>query len=236
MRWVVGDVHGCARELERLLKAIRHDEVRDELWSIGDLVNKGPDSLAALRLWQDAGGCGVLGNHDAYALGVVTGRCGRRNDTLDELLAAADGEERLRRLLDWPLLVPLACDGAPIWLVHAGLHPAWLDLERVAGRINARPHDEVWFEAPDTAFALRARCCTPEGTMSDATGPPSECEPPYRPWDAYYSGLSTIVHGHWAARGFHRTGRVIGLDSGCVYGGALSAWCVEERRLVQVGS
>ncbi len=235
MRWVIGDVHGCVRELERLLKAIRYDEARDELWSIGDLVNKGPDSLAVLRLWQDAGGCGVLGNHDAYALSVALGWRPRRHDTLDPLFASADGEERLLRLRDWPLLVPLASDGVPVWLVHAGLHPGWTDLEAVAGRINAPPHDKSWFASPETAFALRARCCTPDGAMRDATGPPSECEPPFRPWDAYYRGSSTVVHGHWAARGAHRTGRVVGLDSGCVYGGALSAWCVEEARLVQVG-
>ncbi len=64
MRWVVGDVQGCARELEALLEAVRFDPARDELVSVGDLVNKGPDSLAVLRLWHDVEGRGVLGNHD----------------------------------------------------------------------------------------------------------------------------------------------------------------------------
>jgi len=98
MRWVVGDIHGCAREFEDLLEAIRFDAGRDELWSVGDLVNTGPDSLDVLRLWRDAGGRAVVGNHDIYALLVRSGRAPRRTDRLERVLAAPDADELLSRL------------------------------------------------------------------------------------------------------------------------------------------
>ena len=197
VRWVIGDIHGCAGKLEALLRAIRFDRHDDELWSIGDLVNKGPDSLAVLRLWVDTGARGVIGNHDRYALRVHSGRRKRRPDTLDELLAAPDVDDLL-------------------------------------AAVRALPHDDRWLKSPATAFATGARCCDPAGEISDHVGPPAECTPPFRPWDTYYRGTDRVVHGHWALRGHHRTGKVIGLDSGCVYGGKLTAWCQEEDRVVQV--
>jgi bis(5'-nucleosyl)-tetraphosphatase (symmetrical) len=233
MRWVVGDIHGCAGKLEELLGAIRFDPGRDELWSIGDLVNKGPGSLAVLRLWAGAGARGVLGNQDAYALRVHAGRRKRRPDTLDDLLAASDTDELLAAVRRLPLLARLP-GGGETWLVHAGLHPAWNDLRAVAAEINRPPHDDAWLLSQATQFATKARCCTPDGEMSDQVGPPEDCAPPFRPWDSYYSGTARILHGHWATRDHHRTGRVIGLDSGCVYGGKLTAWCQEEDRVVQV--
>jgi bis(5'-nucleosyl)-tetraphosphatase (symmetrical) len=235
MRWVVGDIHGCAGKLEALLRAIRFDPDRDELWSIGDLVNKGPDSLATLRLWVDLGARGVLGNHDLYALRVHAGCRKRRRDTLDDLLEAPDVEELLAIVRVLPLLARLPGPAREdTWLVHAGLHPGWSDLDAVAGEVNRPPHDDAWLLSPATAFATKARCCTPSGEIDDDVGPPADCAPPYRPWDAYYGGSARILHGHWATRGHHRSGRVIGLDSGCVYGGKLTAWCQEEDRVVQV--
>ena len=68
MRWFIGDLQGCAREFDDLLRKIRFDPQVDEVWCVGDLVNRGPDSLAAVRLWRDIGGHGVVGNHDVYAL------------------------------------------------------------------------------------------------------------------------------------------------------------------------
>ena len=236
MRWVVGDVHGCARELERLLRRIRFDPHADELWSIGDLVNTGPDSLEALRLWCDAGGCGVLGNHDIYALRVFDGSRKRREDTLDGLLAAHDAAELFDRLRALPVLVHLPGGGGvpEAWLVHAGLHPGWNDLARVARRLDETPHDDYWLRAPWVDFATRVRCCTADGEMNDDPGPPEACRPPFRPWDDYYRGPALVVHGHWATRGAYRGPATMSLDSGCVYGGPLSAWCQEEDRLVQV--
>lgn len=235
MRWVVGDVHGCARELERLLREIRFDVQADELWSIGDLVNTGPDSLEALRLWCAVGGRGVLGNHDIYALRVFDGSRKRREDTLDRLLAAHDAGELFERLRAQPILVhlPAAGQGPEAWLVHAGLHPRWSDLASVARRLDRGSRDEHGFRSPWIDFATRVRCCTADGEMLDDPGPPETCPPPFRPWDAFYRGPALVVHGHWATRGAYRGAATMSLDSGCVYGGPLSAWCQEQDRLVR---
>src|SRR5258705_12009851 len=110
MRWVVGDIHGCAREFGDLLEEIRFDPGRDELWSVGDLVNTGPDSLDALRIWRDAGGRAVLGNHDISALLARGGGGGRRPDRPHALFAphACD-----RLLPPVPALPPAGRVGAP---------------------------------------------------------------------------------------------------------------------------
>lgn len=238
MRWLVGDVHGCARELDLLLSTIRFDPGSDELWSVGDLVNTGPDSLATLRLWYDVGGRCVLGNHDIYALRAFAGARPRRPDTLDALLSAEDSKELLARLRAQPVLARLdgRGDGPDVWLVHAGLDPTWESLPAVAERINAEPHDEGWITSPWVSFATRVRCCTREGQMTKDPGPPSACRPPFHPWDSYYQAEELVVHGHWAQRGFYREANTMSLDSGCVYGGVLTAWCQQEDRLVQVPS
>ena len=236
MRWVVGDVHGCARELDDLLRAIRFDRARDRLWAIGDLVNTGPDSLAVLRLWRDVGGRAVLGNHDVYALRAFSGSRPRRHDTLDELFGAPDAAELLERLRAQPVLAQLAAgdEAPPAWLVHAGIHPQWSDLESVALRLAAVPHDDEGLREPWVGFATRVRCCTADGEMSDDPGPPEDCKPPFRPWDDFYRGPTLVVHGHWAMRGAYRGPHAMSLDSGCVYSGSLTAWCHEEDRLVQI--
>jgi bis(5'-nucleosyl)-tetraphosphatase (symmetrical) len=237
MRWVVGDIQGCARELDDLLTAIRFDPAHDELWSTGDVVNRGPDSLAAARLWRDLGGRGVLGNHEVYASLVRSGRWPRKRDELDGLFAAHDADELLAALRALPVLVHLEVGdrGRDAWLVHAGLHPHWHELPSVA-RALATEHDDDWLESEPVSFATRVRCCTPDGVRSKYDREPTGCPPPYRPWNDFYRGDALVVHGHWAWRGHFRTDRTIGLDSGCVYGGMLTAWCQEEDRVVQVPS
>lgn len=236
MRWVVGDIQGCARELEQLLGVIRFDPAHDELWAAGDLVNRGPDSLAAVRLWRDVGGRGVIGNHEVYALCAHSGRWPRKRDTLDALFAAPDADDLLARLRAMPALVHLPARGLgpEAWLVHAGLHPQWRALNSVAAAIDAHAHDDDWLVRDDVSFATRVRCCTVDGTRSKFDRAPADCPPPYRPWDAFYDGEARVVHGHWAWRGHYRSGAVIGLDSGCVYGGSLTAWCQDEDRIVAV--
>jgi bis(5'-nucleosyl)-tetraphosphatase (symmetrical) len=239
MRWIIGDIQGCAWELERLLGEIRFRPGRDELWCLGDLVNRGPSSLAVLEIWQNIGGRGILGNHDIYALRVRAGRRPRKPDTLDRLFEAPEADRLLGELRASPVLVHLAAQsptGRDAWIVHAGLHPQWSDLDAVAQRLNTRPHDDEWLEHPEVRFATGVRCCTESGKLWRQTGGPSDCPLPYRPWDAYYQGATLVVHGHWAQRGFYRNRRTMGLDSGCVYGGALTAWCQDEDRIVQVPS
>jgi bis(5'-nucleosyl)-tetraphosphatase (symmetrical) len=237
MRWVVGDIHGCAIELDRLLQVIRFDPSEDELWSVGDLVNTGPDSLETLKLWRDVGGRGVLGNHDIHAVRMFAGtRKRRREDTLDALFESTEAQPLLDGLRELPILVHLPGGDhvRDAWLVHAGLRPDWADLHEVAESINEPTHDEEWLTSPSVAFATRVRCCTPDGEMNKDPGPPRACKPPFAPWDHLYQGRTLIVHGHWAMRGSYRGKTTIGLDSGCVYGGRLTAWCQEEDRTADV--
>jgi len=236
MRWVVGDIHGCALEFGDLLDEIRFDPARDALWSVGDLVNTGPDSLGALRLFHDAGGRAVLGNHDIYALLARSGRVARRGDHLDALFASAECDGLLARSRACPALVHLDREAEPrrVWLVHAGVHPGWSDLPGLAARLDAQPHDDDWLGADDLSFMTRVRCCDRFGDRLRFTGRPADAPPPYRAWDAYYAGDDLIVHGHWAMRGYYRGARSIGLDSACVYGGRLTAWCVDYDRIASV--
>jgi len=237
VRWLVGDLQGCAEPFERLLKEIRFDSGRDELWCVGDLVNRGPDSAAALRLWNDIGGRGILGNHDIYALLVDSGAVKRKNDTMVDLFTAKDREILLKSLRRLPVLVHLAApndEAEDVWIVHAGLLPDWTDLDRVSAVLDDVGHDDTWLRSDLVSAATRVRCCTPDGELSRESGPPERCVEPFRPWDNYYRGATRVVHGHWARRGHYRGERTMGLDSGCVYGGPLTAWCQDEDRIVQV--
>jgi len=238
MRWLVGDIQGCAIEFDRLLREIRYDPAHDELWSLGDLVNRGPDSLEVLRLWRDAGGHGIIGNHDIYALRAYSDRGRRKPDQLDALFRAPDAEELLGLLRELPVLVHLP--GQPpardVWIVHAGLHPHWNDLPAAAAGINAAPHDDVWMTRPEVSFATRVRWCTAEGELVRHAGGHESAPPGALAWDDLYRGETLVVHGHWARRGHYRSRRTMGLDSGCVYGGELTAWSQQEDRIVQVRS
>lgn len=239
MHWIVGDVQGCARELEDLLEKVKFRRGRDVLVTVGDLVNRGPDSLATFRLWQDVGGIGVLGNHEVYAIMVHAGRWPRKADTLDDVFGAPDADRIVAAFRRLPIVLRIdasAPDARPVYVVHAGLHPAWTDLEAVRLRFERAQRTDAFFESPDVRFATRVRCCTPEGRMCQEDGPPSRCKPPCRPWDDYYRGESVVVHGHWAWRRHYRGPRTIGLDDGCVYGGNLVAYCPEEDRIVCVPS
>lgn len=239
MRWVVGDVQGCAKELEELLYRIDFDRDRDELWVAGDLINRGPHTLETLRLWEWAKGRAVLGNHEVYALAVHAGAWPRKRDTLHELFAASDAEHWFDQLAKLPVLayLPAPNDNAPdAWLVHAGLHPSWNNLRTVARRLEEMERMDTWFEHDDIAFATRVRGCTAMGTRSKFAGPPEQLREPYRPWDEFYQGSTLIVHGHWAWRGHYRTPKALGLDSGCVYGKTLTAWCQDEDRIVSIPS
>jgi bis(5'-nucleosyl)-tetraphosphatase (symmetrical) len=236
MRWVVGDVHGCAREFGDLLDEIRFDPASDELWSVGDLVNTGPESLETLRIWKDAGGGAVIGNHDIYALRAWGGSVRRRKDRLDELYASEDCDALLAQLRACPPMVRFERDLEPrgVWLVHAGVHPLWNDLAALAARLSAQPHDDDWLHGDEISFMTRVRCCDRFGDRLKFSGRPGDAPKPYRAWDAFYGGEDLIVHGHWAMRGHYRGPRTLGLDSACVYGGHLTAWCVEDDRIESV--
>ena len=226
-RIFVGDVQGCRVELERLLEEVRFDAARDELHPVGDLVNRGPDSLGTLRLARELGAGGVLGNHDLHLLQVRAGvRALRRGDTLDELLADDDADE----LCAWLAERPFVRAWDDVLLVHAGVDPRWDDPVRALSGLD--PLDP----GAKGAFAVRVRGCDAEGRRPD--GDPSEVRSPYRPWWRWYDparhGGRTVVFGHWAMQGLVVEPGVRGLDTGCVWGGKLTAWIAEEDRIVQV--
>ena len=124
--YVVGDLQGCYQELQQLLTAVSFDRTRDELWLTGDLVNRGPESLACLRLVKSLGKAArtVLGNHDLHLLAVaMSGAKNKKKDTLSEILAAPDCDELMEWLRQQPLMI--VDDARKLALVHAGIFPDW---------------------------------------------------------------------------------------------------------------
>lgn len=251
-RWAIGDVQGCCDELEQLLARIRFSGGRDRLWFVGDLVNRGPRSLKALRLVHALGdnAVSVLGNHDLHLLAVaLAGEKLRKNDTLSEILAAPDRDE----LLEWLLLLPLAHfepEHADL-LLHAGVLPQWsvaLTLQ-LAGEVQHALRDDprmllsgMYGDQPDRwqatlagpdrlRFAInvltRLRFCTADGRVDfKQKGKPDSAPKPWLPWfkvPGRASREQRIVFGHWSALGFHSERGVLALDTGCVWGGALTA-------------
>ena len=249
-RYAIGDVQGCDEELRALLKRLRFSPDRDRLWFVGDLVNRGPDSLAALRRVRALGDTAVvvLGNHDLHLLALAHGAHRRRkSDTLDEVLAAPDRDA----LLEWLVTRPLAHAEGKDLMVHAGLVPQWtvaltlsLALE-VSSALRRDPRalfDQMYGNEPDRwdqqlagmerlRFAInvltRLRVCTADGRVDfTLKGEPPPPPSPLRPWFAHAQRESRdarVIFGHWSALGLVRDHGVIGLDTGCVWGGALSA-------------
>lgn len=226
-RIFVGDVQGCAAELEALLEALRFEPGVDELHPVGDLVNRGPASLRTLRLLRELDAGGVLGNHDVHLLRRAAGtREAGRRDTLDEVLAAPDREE----LLAWLAARPFVRAWDDLLLVHAALSPAWSDPVHELEGLDPLTPD------PRSDFATRVRYCAADGARPESDWPPPEA--PYVPWYTHWQARAgetrTVVFGHWARRGLVVEPRVRGLDTGCVWGKELTAWIAEEDRLVQV--
>jgi bis(5'-nucleosyl)-tetraphosphatase (symmetrical) len=224
-RIFVGDVQGCALEFERLVGEVRFEEGKDRLLCVGDLVNKGPASAAAVRLARDLSATSVLGNHEIHLLGK------RGRPLPEDLERASDRDE----LLAWLRARPVVVTGSDFILVHAGWSPAWRGQkpEEVAARLNRSAEiDENLKQDDEIRFAVTVRYCDPNGKRTDQDDPPPP--PPFRPWDAFYAGDRTVVFGHWARRGLVIGERVRGLDTGCCYGKKLTAWIAEEDRIVQV--
>ncbi len=255
--YVIGDIHGCWRTLQRLLERIEWDPAVDELWLVGDLVNRGPDSLEVLR-WAASQQrlVAVLGNHDLHLLARAEGVAdGKPEDTIDELLDSSD----LDRLLDWLRSRPFVHRRGDVLMVHAGLWPGWgvddaVELAHEAsdrlcqsvgrdlvGRISTKPRPK-W--RPDleggeriaaaVAMFTRLRVVQPDGRPKlGFTGPPEDAPDGCVPWfmgSKVVADGSRVVFGHWAQLGFFSSERVVCLDSGCVYGGSLTALRVEDNR------
>jgi len=252
VRWAVGDIQGCCDELEELLRRIDFSLDRDLVWFVGDLVNRGPLSLRTLRFVRSLGDnaiC-VLGNHDLHLLAVaLSGARVRRNDTLGEILAAPDRDG----LLDWLLHRPLAVlePEHNDLMVHAGVVPQWTAAQTLAlaneveqalrqdprgllaGMYGDQP--DLWKVtlkgAERLRFAInvltRMRFCTPEGRIDlRHKGKPESAGKRLIPWfkaPHRETAMLRIIFGHWSALGIYRERGILALDSGCVWGGALSA-------------
>ena len=251
--FAIGDIQGCLDPLQRLLERIRFDPLQDWLWLTGDLVNRGPDSLAVLRFVKNLGdrATTVLGNHDLHLLAVASGtESVKTSDTLDEVLHAPDRDELLAWLRGRPLLHLDRQIGFA--LLHAGLPPQWdvWEAKGYAAEVEAAlrgpnhaelfrhmygNHPTCWEPTLSGWDRLRfiincltrLRFCSPHGQLAlTCKGPPGTQPPGFRPWFDIPGRRSrgwNVVFGHWAALGLHRAEGVYALDSGCVWGGTLTA-------------
>jgi len=261
-RYAIGDIQGCHDELLALLGCVRFRADRDQLWFVGDLVNRGPRSLDVLRYVRDLGDNAivVLGNHDLHLLALAHGdRRKRRSDTLDEILSAPDRDALFEWLISRPLAHVQAHGNAreTDLMVHAGVVPQWtvdktlaLALE-VQASLRADPHslfDQMYGDEPDRwseelagaerlRFTInvltRLRVCTSEGRVDlKLKGKPPPADSPFRPWFDVPGRLTRparVIFGHWSARGFVQRSGVVGLDSGCVWGGSLTAFNLDAE-------
>ncbi len=265
--YAIGDLQGCAHEAQVLLNRIAEDAPEGaRIVFVGDLINRGPESLTALRrvaaLSIDSAGRveALLGNHDLHLLAVA---CGAQkvsgSDTLTEILAAPDRDQ----LIEWLRHRPLALMARGHLLVHAGVLPQWSAEQTLAlaAEVEAVLRGPDWVDflgqmygnTPDhwddglrgvarlrciVNALTRMRLCTPEGVMDfkekeSAGAPPGSrllpwFDLPGRRMDA------PVVFGHWSALGLLLRPDVIGLDSGCVWGGKLTAVCLDDRSLLEV--
>jgi bis(5'-nucleosyl)-tetraphosphatase (symmetrical) len=262
--YAIGDIQGCHAEFCQLLDVIGFSPQRDRLWLTGDLINRGPDSLAVLREVKALGEAvvTVLGNHDFHLLMVAAGHARLHDaDTLGPILAAPDRDE----LVAWLRRRPLVVAGDGYLLVHAGFLPAWtpalaLSHAREVEAVIAGPDADAflsvlygdeprtWRDDLEGYARLRAivnacarlRFCTADGTMEfrEKRGP-DDAPPGFRPWFAHEhraSARSTIVCGHWSTLELTLAPNVLMLDSGCLWGGTLTAIRLPDRRVFQVPS
>ncbi len=261
--YLIGDVQGCDAALGALLGEINFSPSRDRLVLLGDLVNRGPASLAVLRRLAalgDAAQC-LLGNHDLHALAVAAGvRPAHRSDTLADLLAAPDAPQ----LLDWLRHRPLALlhsESAQrdLLMVHAGVLPQWSAAQtlaygqEVAGALRAASYPELlksmygnrpaqWSTSLQGTDRLRVivnaltrlRFCSAEGEMEFASKEGAGGAPAgYVPWfdvPGRHTSKITVAFGHWSTLGLVNRPDLIALDTGCVWGGCLSAMRVDGGR------
>ena len=260
--YAIGDLQGCYQSLVELLAKIDAATPQAKLIFVGDLVNRGPNSLATLRLIRSLGdrAQAVLGNHDLHLLAAAHGiRKLHRQDTLAQILEAPDCDE----LLDWLRQRPLALLENGHLLLHAGALPQWSATRTLA----LAQEVETALRGPDwVAFlhemygneptrwddtlqgSARLRCivnaltrlrfCTADGAMEFTAKESSGTTlPGYLPWfdvPRRQTEDVTVVFGHWSTLGLTVRPNLIGLDTGCVWGGQLTAVRLEDRALFQV--
>jgi bis(5'-nucleosyl)-tetraphosphatase (symmetrical) len=259
--YAIGDIQGCFKSFRRLLDHISFDPHKDRLWLVGDLVNRGPESLATLRFIKALGSSvsAVLGNHDLFLLAAAKDIVTLRpKDTIQDILDAADRSE----LTEWVRRQPLHHRQGDFLMVHAGLIPQWTideaaKLAKEVEQVLAGP-DYVellreLFHGPTpqwdpaltgmerlvsiTRVFTRLRTTTPDGEISTYSGSPDQAPAGFLPWfriPKRRSSDATIITGHWAALGLHIEPNLLAIDSGCVWGRQLTAVRLEDRSIHQV--
>jgi len=249
--YLIGDLQGCDEPLQRLLDTIGFSPSRDTLVVLGDLVNRGPASLAVLRRLIALGNAAecLLGNHDLHLLAVAHGvRKAHRTDTLDDILHTPD----LDALLEWVKHRPLALMRQGWLLVHAGVLPQWtvaqtLTLAEEVGRMLRRGEGTDWLQRmygnqPDhwrddwpeadrwrviVNALTRLRFCNAQGVMEFGTKDSAAAAPEgFMPWFDVPGRLTAghpVAFGHWSTLGLLRRPDLLALDTGCIWGGCLTA-------------
>ena len=260
--YAVGDIQGCFEALQRLLEKIAFERRSDRLWLVGDLVNRGPQSLEVLRFVKGLGSAAVtvLGNHDLHLIMLAEGSSRLRDDdTLGAILAAPDRDE----LLAWLRGLPLMHVEQGFAMVHAGLLPQWsvTKARALAGEVEAalcasnyrkflahmwgsepaawRDDLSGWARLRVIVNAMtRMRFCSPEGVMEfRSKGELASAPPGCLPWfeaPQRQSANHVLITGHWSALGLTLAPNLLTLDSGCLWGGHLSAVRLEDRAVFQV--
>ncbi len=259
--YAIGDLQGCQPSLLPLLERI-DTEAGTRLIFVGDLVNRGPQSLATLRTVRQLGSraTALLGNHDLHLLAVSQGiRKRHASDTIDDILQADDRRE----LLDWVRRRPLAHLEQGHLMVHAGVLPLWtveqtLDLAHEVETVLRGPdwvdflrdmygnQPVKWDDRLTGSDRLRCivnaltriRYCTADGAMEltskEAFGPAHAGLVPWFDMPQRQSAGTPIVFGHWSTLGLTLRPDLIGLDTGCVWGGKLTACRLDDRAIIQV--
>lgn len=250
--YAIGDIQGCYDDLLRLLDAIQFSEQSDQLWFVGDLVNRGPKSLETLRFVKSLGDAAitVLGNHDLHLLATALNqqRKPRKKDSLNQVLEASDRDE----LLHWLRYRPLFHHDDDFCLLHAGLPPQWdfsltKKMAETAEKVlqgadhafffkhmyGDKPSlwSEVFNELEQVRFIVncftRMRYCDAEGRLDfHHKGPLGSQSEHLMPWFSVPGRKSAdmkIVFGHWSTLGYHEENNCYAIDTGCLWGGQLTA-------------
>jgi len=256
--YAVGDIQGCHNELQRLLEQIYFDPNHDRLWLVGDLVNRGPDSLKVLRFVKGLGNSAttVLGNHDLHTLAVANGHLQyHRNDNIDDILHAEDRDE----LTHWLRHLPLLHHDAELnfTMIHAGLPPQWdLATAQACARevetiLQSDKHveflDRMYGNEPDiwnenlsgwerlrfiTNCFSRLRYCDDHGKLAlEEKGKPGTQAEGLQPWfevSNRKTAQTRIVFGHWSTLGVVTTENIYPIDTGCLWGDKLTALRLDD--------
>lgn len=262
--YAIGDIQGCYHSFQALLKSIAFQPKTDTLWLVGDLINRGSGSLEVLR-WcyhHQRNIKIVLGNHDLHAIAVAHDiRKPHRSDTLQDIFDAPDGET----LLTWLRHQPLMVADQSYAMVHAGLLPQWTinDALAYSKEVEAALQGEsyvdflmhmygntprAWHDGLAgydrlrviTNALTRLRVCTKDGVLDfDFKGELNDVPEGLAPWFELPNRRSkdqAIIFGHWSALGLYQRENVYALDTGCLWGGKLTAMCLATKKITQVES